>query len=685
VVISGLDDEGVALEAVRRGAQDYLVKGRIEGHLLARVIQYAVERKRAEALHHAGEERFRQLADNIEEVFFVADALFRETVYISPAYETVWGASCQSVYDRPESFLEAVDPRDQASLMASITQIQRGETPGKTEFRVIRPDGSVRWVLSHAVPVRNDQGEVYRIAGTAMDITDRKMAEAALRASELRARTLFETVHLIVLGLDVEGRVNYVNPYFLELTGYSHEEVLDQSWVERFLPAERREMTRDGFRDFLDHGTNPYDENVILTKSGEVRLIAWNNTVLCDPQGRPAGTLSIGEDITAHHRLEEQFRHAQKMEAVGRLAGGVAHDFNNLLTAILGHAELLLDDLPAKSEHRVDVDEIRAAAERAAGLTRQLLAFSRQQVLQLTVLNLNDVVSNLQKMLHRLIGEDVELRVNLAPDAGNVRADAGQLEQVIVNLAVNSRDAMPGGGVLTIETANADLTEEYVEARRPVVAGPYVVLTVTDTGTGIELDQQPHVFEPFFTTKGPGKGTGLGLSTAYGIVKQSGGYIWVYSEPGRGTSFRIYLPRVDSNVESLLPAASKQGVPGGTETVLLVEDDQQLRKLAHGYLERIGYRVLVAVNGEEAMVLSEAHEGTIHLLLTDMVMPGKTGRQLADQLILTRPAIRILFMSGYTDRAILEQGIVGRGIRYLQKPFTPAALARLVRELLDET
>ncbi len=683
VVISGLDDEAVALEAMRRGAQDYLVKGRIEGRLLARVIQYAIERKRAEELLRSEEERFRQLADNISEVFFITDIRLGETLYINPAYEEVWGRSCQSIYERPRSFFEAVAPEDQGRLGEYIARVQQGESPGRIEFRVVRPDGTVRSVLSHAVPIRNERGEVYRQAGTALDITERKQAEEALRTSELRARTLFDTVHLVVLGLDAEGRVDYVNPFFLELTGYTREEALGQFWLERFIPEAQRPAMLGAFRELLERGLHAHYQNAIVTKGGEERLIAWNNTTLRDSGGRPIGTLSIGEDITQHQRLEEQLRQAQKMEAVGRLAGGVAHDFNNLLTAILGHAELLLDDLPSISTHRGDVDEIRMAAERAAGLTRQLLAFSRQQVLQPTILDVNDVVENLQKLLRRLIGEDVTLRVVLAPSAGHVKADAGQLEQVIVNLAVNSRDAMPGGGTLTIETGLADLTDEYMEAHRPVLPGSYVMLAVSDTGQGIRPEDRSRIFEPFFTTKEPGKGTGLGLSTVYGIIKQSGGYVWVYSEPGVGTTFKIYLPRVDAPVQTLEPARPSGTVAGGSETILLAEDDEQLRTLAQGCLERMGYRVMVAANGEEARALAVAHEGTIHLLVTDMVMPGESGRQLADRLIVMQPGIRCLFMSGYTDRTIVDQGILERGFRYLQKPFTPTILARMVRDVLD--
>jgi len=554
VIISGLDDKQMALEAVRLGAQDYLVKGRIEGPLLAQAIRYAIERKRA---------------------------------------------------------------------------------------------------------------------------------EDALHASERRALTLFDAVDLIVLGLDSGGVVDYVNPFFLQLTGYTREDVLGQPWIERFVPTAHQAGMSGLFLELYDRDLHAHYQNPIVTKAGEERLIAWNNTVVRDREGRPSGTLSVGEDITEHRRLEEQYRQAQRMEAVGRLAGGVAHDFNNILTAILGYAELLLMELPPDSEHLADAAEIRTAAQRAAGLTRQLLAFSRQQVLQPTVLCVNDVLANVENMLCRLLGENVALRTALAPDAGNVRADAGQLEQVIVNLAVNARDAMSAGGKLTIETANAELSEDDAEANQPVVAGQYVMLAVTDTGVGISPENRLRIFEPFFTTKEQGKGTGLGLSTVYGIVKQSGGYIWVYSEPGKGATFKVYLPRVDAPVEPQTPPRPIQGTPAGTETILLAEDDEQLRKLVRGLLDRVGYQVLSAASAEDALAQARRYRGQIHLLLTDVVMPGEGGHQLASRLAQARPATRTLFMSGYTDAAIVDHGILERGHHYLQKPFTPAVLARRVRDVLD--
>jgi CheY-like chemotaxis protein len=386
--------------------------------------------------------------------------------------------------------------------------------------------------------------------------------------------------------------------------------------------------------------------------------------------------------VTERVGLEQQRRQAQKMEAVALLAGGVAHDFNNMLTAIFGYADLTAEELPAESPVRQDLEEIRKAAQRASELTCQLLAFSRQQLLQPMVLSLNDLVEDVEKMLGRLIGEDVELRFALNPESGNVRADPGQLRQVLMNLVVNARDAMPTGGKLLIETANAELSEQYAESHQPLVPGPYVMLAVSDTGVGMDADTKARVFEPFFTTKGKGRGMGLGLSTVYGIVKQSGGYVWVYSERGSGTTFKVYLPRVDAPAEA--PAPNREAGPlTGTETILLAEDDEQLRPLTKGLLEKLGYTVLEAENAERALGVAGAHPGPIHLLVADVVMPGASGRELARQLARSRPDTRVLYVSGYTDDAIVRHGVLEPGLVFLQKPFTPTALGRKVREVLD--
>jgi len=390
------------------------------------------------------------------------------------------------------------------------------------------------------------------------------------------------------------------------------------------------------------------------------------------------------EDRAKHRLLEEQLRQAQKMEAIGRLAGGVAHDFNNLLTVISGYTQLMLVRIPPGDDLRKDVEEVAKAGERAASLTSQLLAFSRKQILAPRVLNLNEAVSETKKLLERLIGEDIELVTLLDLDLGNAKADPGQIEQVIMNLAVNARDAMPKGGKLTLSTSNVVLDDSYVKENPGSQAGPHVFLAVSDSGIGMNSDTLSHLFEPFFTTKEQGKGTGLGLSTVYGIVKQSGGSISVHSEPGRGTTFKAYLPRVDEPVGPV----RKTGVapnagPKATGTVLLVEDEEAVRRLTHAVLRRNGYKVLVAGDGEEVLRTLQQHQGPIHLLLTDVVLPRLGGRDVALQVSQLRPEIKVLFMSGYSDRAFVENGTLEPGMAFLPKPFTPEELLRKVREVLE--
>jgi nitrogen-specific signal transduction histidine kinase/CheY-like chemotaxis protein len=379
---------------------------------------------------------------------------------------------------------------------------------------------------------------------------------------------------------------------------------------------------------------------------------------------------------------EEQLRQSQKLEAIGQLAGGVAHDFNNLLTVIGGYSSILLNKLDQDSSFRVSVEEIKKASDRASGLTRQLLAFSRKQILQPKILDLNIVVSELDKMVRRLIGEDIDLLAITDPHLGNVKADPGQIEQVLLNLIVNARDAMPAGGKLTIETANAFLSADYAHSHAALV-GPHVMLAVSDTGCGMDAELQKHVFEPFFTTKVTGKGTGLGLATVYGIVKQSDGHIWLHSEPGKGTSFKIYLPCVDEVVGDQANAAGMPLVAKGSETLLLVEDEDQVRRIVQEILEQQGYDVLTAANGEEALRLAEVHGSKIHLLLTDLVMPQMSGRELAEELTTLQPKLKVLYMSGYTDDAIVRHGLLDASLSFIQKPFDVATAARKVREVLD--
>jgi len=512
---------------------------------------------------------------------------------------------------------------------------------------------------------------------------ERTRAEAALARSETTYRSLVEDSPFGIFRSTPDGRLLAVNPALVSMLGYeSAAELLERNMArDIYVDAARRERLVEEITARGSLST----EAVWRRRDGKTITVRASGRVVRDAAGDVAYFNALVEDITEHRLLEERLRQAQKMEAIGRLAGGVAHDFNNLLTGILGSADLLLDTLGPDGAGRDEVAEIRKAAVRAADLTRQLLAFSRQQVLATRVLDLNALVPNMEKLLKRLIGEHIELRTALAPELGAVQADPGQLEQVIVNLAVNARDAMPDGGRLTIETGNAQLDASYVEEHAPVRPGPYVLLAVTDTGTGMDAETKSHVFEPFFTTKDMGKGTGLGLATVYGIVKQSGGYVWVYSEPGKGTAFKIYLPRVAETApaEPAAPRGAAPVSPGGSETILLVEDDDTVRALTRRLLAARGHTVLLASRGDEALELAERHGGRIHLLVTDVVMPGMSGRELADQIVVRLPGIKVLFLSGYTDDAIVRHGVLEPGVAFLQKPFSADALARKVREVLD--
>src|ERR1700733_10472771 len=509
-----------------------------------------------------------------------------------------------------------------------------------------------------------------------------RAAQEGLRRSEINFRSLVTNAPYGICRCNAAGQLFDVNPALLAILGYSSAEEL----VGKHL-GELYADTHLWF-ELADHLHSAAPFNGLIAdwkrKDGINTALRVSGRAVCDGDKKTAFELFI-EDVTERRALEQQLRQSQKMEAVGRLAGGIAHDFNNLLMVISGYSEFLLDRLGPDPTLRGPAQEIAGASQRASTLTRQLLAFSRKQMLAPKILDLNGVVTENLKMLTRVIGEDIDLVMVPASLLGAVRADAGQIDQVIMNLAVNARDAMPAGGKLTIETSNVSLDEEYARFHAPLRPGDYVMLAISDTGFGMDSETQSHIFEPFFTTKGP-KGTGLGLFTVYGIVKQSGGYIWVYSEPGKGSTFKIYLPRVAEAVESpaqVVVQAESVAVEPGTETILLVEDEANLRYLARQYLEKQGYRVIEAADGAVAMQIAVAHEGTIHLLLTDVIMPGMNGRELAQRVSEIRPNMKVLYMSGYTENVIGRNGTLDAGIRLLQKPFTLRDLKSKVREVLD--
>jgi signal transduction histidine kinase/CheY-like chemotaxis protein len=453
------------------------------------------------------------------------------------------------------------------------------------------------------------------------------------------------------------------------------------AFMERVHPQDR-DVLCETMAKASRMGADFSEQHRTIWPDGTVRWLSGAGRVHLGDHGEPVRAVGITLDVTERRTLEAQYQQAQKMEAIGRLAGGVAHDFNNLLTAILGYCELLLTDLDPGDPRRADIAEIQKAGTSAAALTRQLLAFSRKQIIEPTLLDLNQVVADLRAMLGRLIGEDVKVMLALRPELARVKADRAQVEQIVVNLAVNARDAMPRGGTLTIETANVELDENYATAHFSVTPGHYVALTVTDTGTGITPEVQARLFEPFFTTKEPGKGTGLGLATVHGIVMRSGGSVNVYSEVGRGTSFKVYFPRADA-AEMVVEAPPRVSRPrSGAQTVLVVEDAEGLRALARRLLQRQGYTVLVAANAEEALRLFEQN-ASIDLLLTDVVMPGASGPELSRRLVERRPELKVVYMSGYTEETIVQHQVLNPGIAFLHKPFTSETLGRKIREVLD--
>ena len=533
-------------------------------------------------------------------------------------------------------------------------------------------------------PYVNAQGEVIYAAVVSHDVTERKRIEDALRQSEVKYRQLVDQIPAVVYRGYADWSVECFDQKIEEITGYSMEEfnsrritARDLIFPEDFPAAEAL------FAEALKEDGSYVFEHRIRRKTGEVRWIQARNKIIFNDAGKPEYISGVFFDITERKELEDQLIKAQRMEAIGILAGGLAHDFNNLLTAIIGYSEIMMMDLRKEDPFCMFVEEITKAANRGGSLTNQLLAFSRKQILQPRVLNLNEVVVDLEKMLRRLIGEDIELLTAVDPELGSVKGDPGQIEQIIMNLAVNARDAMPDGGKLTIETADVFLDEAYARSHVGVTPGPYAMLAVSDNGQGMDAETMARIFEPFYTTKESSKGTGLGLATVYGIVKQSGGHIWVYSESGRGTTFKVYLPRVEEDREEVRIKIAPATTLKGTETILLVEDDAALRELISTALRRYGFTVLEAAHGGEALLICEGHQSPIHLLLTDVVMPQISGTALAERLKPFHPELKVLFMSGYTENAIVHHGVLDSQVNFIPKPFRVLALIQKVREVLD--
>jgi two-component system, cell cycle sensor histidine kinase and response regulator CckA len=769
------------------------------------------ERKRAEETVRESEEKFRQLADNITDAFWITSPDMETLYYVSAGYQLTWGRSIESFSLVRRQWADSIIPEDRERVFAVFAELRENLSEISVEYRIARPDGAVRWIHDRGFQIRDIHGRLVRLTGIASDITERKHADEELKRRETEIRLLFDLTPAMIFFKDTENRILrvnkrcaerlgitlesigekgpaaaypkddakfyeddsevirsgsprlgiietvrdwkgrelwvqtdkvpvfdkdgkvigivvmcqditkrklaeeallllnsavlqskesilitdaeinfpgprivFANPAFTKMSGYTVEEVIGKT--PRILQGPRTDkdvMCR--LRQNLERGEAFEGEVVNYRKDGTEFDLEWQVAPIRNADETITHFLAMQRDISARKRLETQLVQSQKMETVGKLAGGIAHEFNSIMTAIIGQSELLLGDLPEASPLTQNVTEISKAATRAATLTRQLLAYGRKQFLQPEILDLNRLIESMEAMFFHLMGRDVDTQIRPAVGLHSVKADAGQIEQVIMNMAINAHDAMPNGGKLMLETADVTFDQESVVRYPELNHGDYVMLAITDNGIGMSADVKARVFEPFFSTKEVGQGTGLGLSTCYGIIKQSGGHISVYSEPGRGTTFKIYLPQVVQQLNVSIQRPGSPGLPRGTETILLVEDDPALLEMAASLLRRLGYTVLAAANGIEALSLKQQRNvGHVDLLFTDLVMPHMGGKELSERVRATNPYTRVLFTSAYTENAVIHQGALNQGLSLLQKPFTPSALAHKLREVLDQ-
>jgi len=678
VMYTGTGNEEIAVEGMKAGLDDYLLKSLEHSFRVPVAIRSALEKARRRREIREADLRYRSLFDGI------SIALYRSTpegrfIDSNPALRQLLGYSSLAALQAVPVAENYADPADRPRWQALMDQ---AGLVRDFEVRYRRRDGTVIWVRETARVVRGSDGRAMYYEGSLEDITERREAERAREQSERRFRALVEHSADGIALVSAEAVVTYASPSVTRILGFTPEELAGRNGFELVHPEDLALAQETSARLVREPGAARSVGIRVRHKDGGWRILEGTaSSLLRDPS---VGAIVVNfRDVSERRGLEDRLRQAQKMEAVGQLAGGVAHDFNNVLTAISGFTEILLEDLEPTDRRRQDVEEIRRSVDRATALTGQLLAFSRRQILQPVFLDLNAVVARMDKMLRRLIGEDVVLNTREAPGLWPVSADPGQLEQVVVNIAVNARDAMPGGGELTLETANITMDKAYAREHPPAEPGDYVMLAVSDTGHGMDVETQRRVFEPFFTTKASGKGTGLGLATVYGIVKQSGGFIWVYSEPGHGTTFKVYLPRSSGGALALPAPEPSADIAGGTETILLIEDDDVVRGLARRMLAAKGYTVLESKSGAEALDICCRHAGAVHLLLTDVVMPEMGGRDVAQRVAGLRPEVRVVYMSGYTEDAVVRHGVLAADVAYVQKPFTSDSLARKVRDALD--
>ncbi len=684
---------GIANIAVAFGAVMFVLlaarRSRTQlSHTLAQVEERTGELADSQALYHS-------LVDQLPAGVFRKDAEGR-FVFVNSWYCRIKGMTPEQILGKTSRELAASEFANhpeaakeiQLAIQGAINHQWIMETGKRIDVEEQYPsvDGKIQYWQVVKSPVFGSDGKIIGTQGIFFDITEHRQADAALAQERNLLRTMIDNSPDTIYIKDLAGRKTLANLAELknmgcqteaEAIGKSDFEIYPEELAAGYF-ADDQAVIQTG-QPLINH------EEKIVTAAGETHWSLSSKIPLRDATGTIIGLVGMGRDITERKRIEAQLLQSQKMETVGKLAGGFAHEFNSILTAIIGQSELLLGDLPAGSPLVKNANEINRAASRAAALTRQLLAYGRKQFLQPEALDLNQVIAGMEGMLRHLMGGDVNAQIVPASDLHMVKVDAGQIEQVIINMAINARDAMPNGGKLILETANVSFDEESVGRYPELKPGDYVMLAITDTGTGMSDEVKARVFEPFFSTKDVGQGTGLGLSTCYGIIKQSGGHISIYSEPGRGTTFKIYLPQMESEAKIPILRLGSPDLPHGTETILLVEDDPALREMAATLLRRLGYTVLTAANGVEALNLKQQRDtGYIDLLFTDVVMPHMSGKELADRLRALRPQTKILFTSAYTENAIVHQGVLDKGVALLQKPFTPSALANKVREVLDQ-
>jgi two-component system, cell cycle sensor histidine kinase and response regulator CckA len=686
LIVTGSVNEETAVGCMKAGATDYLLKSN-----LARIgpaIEAALERCRAhaqkvqaEAALAASERRFRSLVQNSSDLVTIL-APDGTILYVSDSAERIVGYAPGDLVG--SSLLSYLDGSG-VQTVRGLLQNGQGRTNGSgpIEFCLRRADGSPVWLEAVGTNLLTD-ATIRGIVLNARDVSERKRADRALRESEERYRDLFDNASDLVCVSTPDGSLLYVNHAWQHGTGYGEAEIGRMQLLDLVDPDSRAHYTQVLERvlkgERLDHV-----ELVFVPKAG-TPITVEGNLSCTFKEGQPSVVRGIYRDVTERKRVEEHLRRAERMQAAGKLAGGVAHEVNNMMTGVIGFSEFLLRSLEEGDPRRADVEEVIKAGTRAADVTRQLLAFTRQQFLQPQVLEVNTVVSDMEKMLRRSLGENHLLELRLSPDAGQLRADRGQLEQVLINLVLNARDAIPHHGRVSIQTAPAVWDEAYADRHGGVdlPLGHYVMLAVSDTGCGMGPEVQARIFEPFFTTKPIGQGTGLGLSTVYGIVKQSGGYVWVYSEPSEGSVFKVYLPAAQAEQPGQ-PTPEKQDPPeGGSETILVIEDEDVVRQLACRGLRDQGYLVIEGGNGIQAIQYIEQHPGTVDLVISDVVMPEMGGREFGQRLARVEPGLPVLFMSGYTGDDVVQRGLLEPGAPFQQKPFTPATLAAKVRAMLDQ-